>query len=514
MIVDLFSHKIHSSRNDWPEKLAELAAIFGEFDGQLFDRAAFEKRLQQISPRASYWYSATGRLDESKFRDEISAYPAYLGLYCLEQSNAGWVVRVSETARRFLLREEPDTASFLRLQLPLFQYPNAMGAAYRSATNRLRIQANARDRALGYIAEGVHVSPVRLIAVALQADVRLRGVRKLEAAVTFDEIFGLANLPNINRQALPALDSVADALTRIRGGSVQIPKRYESRFHTLRHTEMFVLRQRTVQLRPTVNQFDASQLLRQFEAISTIENQFNGFDGCKSGDDLEGVIASGEWGRYFDGIRILPSNIVEALATDYAVALEPSRLREATPLPQPLPEVYPLRPWGARPTPPRPYDRQREFADPEVTRIKRQRRNLAHKELIGKMDTWLRRIGARPKDNEHIDLFARIPNDGSFIFEMKSGGDNILDQIRKGISQLYEYRYRYKRAIGDDDISLCLVLPEEPSSIPWISDYICQDRDINLCWFDEAGEPEWPELCAQGMHVLSSAPRAGGPAQP
>lgn len=158
-IFDLFSHKIHSSGDEWPEKLAELAAIFAEFDGQIFDRAAFELRLQAISPRASYFASGTkrtagGRLDVSKFRDEISAYPAYLGLYFLERSPQGWIVRVSETARRFLVREDPDVASFLRLQLPLFQYPNAMGAAYRSGTNRLRLQVNAAQRTLEFVKAG------------------------------------------------------------------------------------------------------------------------------------------------------------------------------------------------------------------------------------------------------------------------------------------------------------------------------------------------------------------------
>lgn len=68
-------------------------------------------------------------------------------------------------------------------------------------------------------------------------------------------------------------------------------------------------------------------------------------------------------------------------------------------------------------------------------------RNLAHKELVSKMDAWLRRLGAIPKENDHIDLFADVPSDGSFIFEVKSGGENLLDQIRKGLSQLYEYRY-------------------------------------------------------------------------
>ena len=118
------------------------------------------------------------------------------------------------------------------------------------------------------------------------------------------------------------------------------------------------------------------------------------------------------------------------------------------------------------------------------------------------MAEWLKVLGAQPKENEHIDLFAEIPHDGSFIFEMKSGGDSLLDQIRKGLSQLYEYRYRYRAIINDDHISLCLVLPESPDVIPWITDYLCDDREINICWFNEDNELEWPSHCAQQMQVL------------
>ena len=202
MIVDLFSHKIHSSGDEWPDKLSELAAIFGEFDGELFDRAKFEGRLRKISPRSSYLTGKGGRIDPSKFRDEISAYPAYLGLYFLEPSSSGWVVRVSATAKRFLLREEPDVASFVRLQLPLFQFPNAMGAAYRPFTNNLRIQANARDRALEYIGQGIHLSPIRLIAVALKADAELRSLDLHQASVHLRRSFWSRKHPE-NQQASP-----------------------------------------------------------------------------------------------------------------------------------------------------------------------------------------------------------------------------------------------------------------------------------------------------------------------
>jgi hypothetical protein len=514
MIVDLFSHKIHSSSEEWPDKLAELAAIFGEFDGQLFNRVAFEERLQRISPRASYLTQEAAsrsrtegeRLDVSKFRDEISAYPAYLGLYFLEQSSNGWIVRVSETTKRFLLKEEPDVASFLRLQLPLFQYPNAMGAAYKSNTNSLRIQTNVRDRTLNFIHQGIHFSPVRLIATALKADALLRDTDILTAAVSFDEIFGLVNAPSVNQKALPSIDDVITTLCGIRAGSIPVPQRYESRFHTLRHTEMFEIGQGYARMRAGVDENDSALLRRRLEAVCNINNQFNDFDSCRDGQDIETVIARGAWGKYFDGIMVLPSSVVEALTSDSALESKeynvvPSRTARPTPQ-RPTAEVYPLRDRTTNLPPIRPYDRQREMADPELTRVKLQRRNLMHKELINKMDSWLRQLGAQPKENDHIDLFAKIPSDGSFIFEMKSGGDSLLEQIRKGLSQLYEYRYRYKSTINDTHISLCLVLPELPDSIPWIVNYLCEDREINICWFNDNGHLEWPSVCNSTMSHL------------
>jgi hypothetical protein len=509
MIVDLFSHKIHSSGDEWPDKLAELAAIFGEFDGQLYDRAAFEERLQQISPRASYVAAestsiAGGRRDLSKFRDEYSAYPAYLGIYYLESSPAGWVVRISETTRRFLLCEEPDVASFLRLQLCLLQYPNAMGAAYHNSS--IRIQANVRDKTLEYIRDGVHLSPVRLIAIALRADATLRGTDVLNASVTFKEVYGLANAGTINRLALPAVEDTAIILDDIRTGNVDVPVSFESRFHLLRHTEMFAPDHGEIRLRETVNTADRNHLLHQMEAICNITSQFDGFDGCTTGALLEEAIVSGGWGKYFDGVRMLPSNIVDALTNDQALSATPSVepvTAAATEAPiQPAAETFPLRERANTPSPAQAYNRRREMADPELTRIKMQRRNLAHKELIDKMDSWLRQLGAQPKENDHIDLFAKIPGDGSFIFEMKSGGESILDQIRKGLSQLYEYRYRYREALDDPHISLCLVLPGHPSAVPWVTKYLCEDREINMCWFDQNGNLVWPELCTNNMQVL------------
>lgn len=168
-IKDLFSHKIHSSSDDWSERLIDIATIFSEFDGQKYDRQAIEARLSEISPRAS----VVAR-DPSKFRDEISAYPAYLGLYRVELKNNLWHVYLSNAAKKFLVCEEPDVASFIITQMTLFQYPNGMGVAYTSDSNKVRIQANALDRTLKIIDNNICFSPLRLICKGLLADSIIR----------------------------------------------------------------------------------------------------------------------------------------------------------------------------------------------------------------------------------------------------------------------------------------------------------------------------------------------------
>ena len=509
MITDLFSHKIHSSGNEWPDKLTELAAIFNEFDGKLFDRSALEERLTKISPRASYLISdaASGdRLDVSKFRDEISAYPVYLGLYYLEQSLQGWRVKVSETAKRFLLIEEPDVGSFLRLQLPLFQYPNAMGAAYKTGSNSLRVQANARDKTLYYIQNNIHFSPLRLITQAIKAKSEIEQITIFDALLTYEEIFALANDRRVSCSALPDLQTVKTSLDDYKSGNIAPPNNFERRFHTLKHTEIFELVRGAIKFRNPVNLADRTQLKMQVEAILSIDSQFDVFDGCLNGEDIKTVIQSGAWGHYFDGVRVLPSAIVDILADDMALDSSVKKLVKEEEASSSLnPEVYEFRERGNEPAKATPYNRKKDVADPEARRIKLQRRNLIHKELVEKMDALLRALGATPKENEHIDLFAKIPEDGSFIFEMKSGGKSILEQIRKGLSQLYEYRYRYKDAIQDDEITLCLVLPTEPTA-QWLIEYLCEDRGINLCWFEETGDLVWPEKCPGNMNLLSGSP--------
>jgi len=124
-----------------------------------------------------------------------------------------------------------------------------------------------------------------------------------------------------------------------------------------------------------------------------------------------------------------------------------------------------------------------------------------HKTVLQKLEEYLEGLGCDPVENDHIDLFAQIPGDGKFIFEVKSATrENLLSQARKGISQLYEYRYRYQDIIGYD-VYLCLVFPEKPEGIDWLEGYICTDRKIGLIWFNQQGRIEYPK---EGEHIVQS----------
>jgi hypothetical protein len=102
----------------------------------------------------------------------------------------------------------------------------------------------------------------------------------------------------------------------------------------------------------------------------------------------------------------------------------------------------------------------------------------AHSALVNLVAQRIRNNGGMPKSNQLIDLAVRFDHD--YIFEMKStNNDNIRAQVRKGMSQLYEYRYLQNKP----NAKLILVI-EKPfsASQSWMLDYMEVDREINVVW--------------------------------
>lgn len=120
----------------------------------------------------------------------------------------------------------------------------------------------------------------------------------------------------------------------------------------------------------------------------------------------------------------------------------------------------------------------------DVDMQKRERANQIHWKLVDAKATFLNARGLEPYENEHIDLYADANGD-IIIYEMKSvnpGNTNLLSQIRKSISQLYEYRYVYK----EPNARLSVVTNHDiTKNDKWILDYLTKDRTIAYEWTED-----------------------------
>ncbi len=110
---------------------------------------------------------------------------------------------------------------------------------------------------------------------------------------------------------------------------------------------------------------------------------------------------------------------------------------------------------------------------------KKERANSKHERLTKLVAQRIREAGSVPRRNKFIDLATQYAN-RNFIFEMKSStDDNIHSQVRKGISQLYEYKYLEKI----DRVELVLVIENKPDMLhEWLIDYLVKDRNIAIIW--------------------------------
>ncbi len=122
---------------------------------------------------------------------------------------------------------------------------------------------------------------------------------------------------------------------------------------------------------------------------------------------------------------------------------------------------------------------KREAITYYVDQAARERAASGHQMLVNLMAERLRRRGAVPKANRYIDLSARWER-ADYLFEMKSTTEeNPHAQIRRGLSQLYEYQYIQ----NVQHAKLVLVIENPlPRKLAWIEDYLVNDRGIFLVW--------------------------------
>jgi hypothetical protein len=134
-----------------------------------------------------------------------------------------------------------------------------------------------------------------------------------------------------------------------------------------------------------------------------------------------------------------------------------------------------------------------------VDRAKRERASTSHETLVSLMAERLRQRGAIPKANRYVDLSARLDAE-DYLFEMKSTTeDNPHSQIRRGLSQLYEYRYIQ----NVEKAKLVLVIENPlPKKNHWMEDYLINDRSVLLVW-DGDGKFHCPPSIRKQLEFLS-----------
>jgi hypothetical protein len=113
----------------------------------------------------------------------------------------------------------------------------------------------------------------------------------------------------------------------------------------------------------------------------------------------------------------------------------------------------------------------------------RERANISHHALEKMLAKIAKGLGLKPRYNQNIDIYFDI-GDCSLLAEIKScTDDNFHAQIRKGISQLFEYRFYHKELLQPEVQMLLLVETPPPKGKTWLVDY-AESLGVTLAWKD------------------------------
>lgn len=486
VIRKFFTNKIESSRPEWGDYLLEIADIFSMFDGEELDRELLTERFSVISGRSPY-----ALRDVANFRDEFGSYGTYLGIFHTENIDGQWRIYLSKAAKHFLCSTEPDVEAFCRTQMALFQYPNGAGAV----AGTRRMQNNAKNDTIREVQNGIRLNPLRLICrVALTLHV-LYNIPLSEIIIPYKTIFMLFNDDAINRNYTPSLDTIKTALESYR--TLSIPNwvndgkslsNFKRNFHILERTGIF---QRKEHIGLSLNSIDLNRSYTYAKTISGMQYNFEGFEKCYDATDIEQqlqhVVLSPQWGKYFDAFTI-PMNILTTLSDDVdifdrEIATPPiGTLCLST---GQFPELRDFRTMQIRAFSP-----SGQHRDLFETIVCREKANREHARILTMLAAKLRANNHDALENVYIDLYTNIAGH-DYIFEVKSNNErNALSQIRKAIAQLYEYRYRS----GKREAVLCIVLQQKPIQ-DWVEDYLLHDRKILMCWLVDDVRLECPAEC-------------------
>jgi hypothetical protein len=112
----------------------------------------------------------------------------------------------------------------------------------------------------------------------------------------------------------------------------------------------------------------------------------------------------------------------------------------------------------------------------------------------------IQKAGAIPKRNQFVDLSA-LMRDDFYLFEMKSTTDiNVHSQIRRAVSQLYEYRYLQQVPTAK---LVVIIENPPPAEKKWIVDYIVRDRKLLIAWDGDRKTLKFPSEIGADLRFLA-----------
>ncbi|MEK6543563.1 MAG: hypothetical protein AABZ44_03920, partial [Elusimicrobiota bacterium] len=134
-----------------------------------------------------------------------------------------------------------------------------------------------------------------------------------------------------------------------------------------------------------------------------------------------------------------------------------------------------------------------------LNQVARERANKAHEDLTKLVAKRIRAAGSVPRRNKLVDLATHIQG-ADYLFEMKSSIEgNIHAQVRKAVSQLYEYRYL--QAIPSANLIL-VIENAPPKQMGWLVDYLLKDRGIFIVWDGRGDDLFCPTSISKQLHFL------------
>lgn len=137
------------------------------------------------------------------------------------------------------------------------------------------------------------------------------------------------------------------------------------------------------------------------------------------------------------------------------------------------------KPWSRK----KPRSGDKTSTSAMIDLVARERANQSHHAIEMALNEKIRERRHEPLTNENIDIFFTCEQ-GSVIVEVKSCTEkNIHAQIRKGVSQLLEYRYLYSDQLTAP-VHLALAIEAKPGpETSWLVEYL-ETLGIALAWLD------------------------------